>query len=73
MLNRKVMANYKLMPGYAETSTHRRPKEPTTVIVGQDEVNRARCVGSAYINGSCAWLAFKMPKQRRYYFQYRPW
>lgn len=67
------LANYKLLPGYAESSTRRHPKEPTLVIVGKEECDKARCVGSALIDGSLAWLAFKIPGQRKYFFQYRPW
>jgi hypothetical protein len=69
----KAFANNKLLPGYAETSTRRRPIRPETVIVGEEECNAARCVGPAMIDGSIAWLAFKIKGQRRYYFQYRPW
>lgn len=67
------MTNYQLLPGYAETSTRRRPKEPETVIVGTEECEQARYVGAALISGSLAWLAFKVPNKKRYYFQYRPW
>ena len=68
-----IMSSYKLLPGYAETSTRRHPKEPTIVIVGESECRNAHCVGSAYIDGNAGWLAFKVKGQRRYYFQYRPW
>ena len=71
-MNKKFI-NYKLESGYAETSTKRHPVEPETVIVGEDEVRQARCVGAAIIDGSSAWLAFKTPGKKRYYFQYRPW
>lgn len=68
-----ALANYKLEPGYAETSTRRRPKEPTTIVVGEKEIALAKCVGSAIIDGRVGWLAFKIKGKRRYYFQYRPW
>ena len=67
-----ALASYKLLPGYAETSTRRHPLEPTTVIVGRDECERARCVGTAFIDGRADWLAFKIPGERRYYFQCCP-
>jgi hypothetical protein len=69
----KTLSEYKLLLGYAETSTKRRPVCPETVIVGAEECKAARCVGLALIDGSSAWLAFKVKGQRRYYFQYRPW
>lgn len=70
---KRELDSYKLEKGYAETSTRRHPREPETVVVGDAEVSQARCVGSAIIDGSSAWLAFKMPGKRRYYFQHRPW
>jgi hypothetical protein len=63
----------RLLPGYAETSTRRRPRCPETIVLSDEVVRRARCVGPAVIDGSSAWLAFKVPGERRYYFQYRPW
>jgi hypothetical protein len=66
-----------LESGYAESSTRRHPREPETVIVGESEIREARYIGSAYINGSCAWQCWRVPakpgRPGRYYFQYRPW
>jgi len=68
-----ALSSYKLEPGYAMQSSRRHPREPEIVVIGQTEITQARCVGSALIDGSLAWLAFKMPGQRKYFFQYRPW
>lgn len=69
----RLMQGYKLLPGYAEQSSKRNPKEPETVIVGEKECAAARCVGSAMIYGRLDWLVFKIPGKRRYYFQIRTW
>jgi hypothetical protein len=63
----------KLAPGYAETSTRRRPVNPETVIVSDDDVKQCRFVGEAMIDGRLGWMAFRHPKTRRYFFQFRPW
>jgi hypothetical protein len=67
------LADRKLLPGYAMTSTRRRPKEPELVVVGSQECALAHCVGAVLIDGRSDWLAFKVRGQRRYYFQQRPW
>lgn len=72
----KRFAHIKLLPGYALTSTKKHPKEPDTVIVGEDECSQARCVGACYLTNethSLQWVGFKIPSKNRYYFQYRPW
>ncbi len=72
----RMFVTYKMLPGYAETSTRRNPREPETVIVGEDECSRARCLGDAYLPNAypeSGWLCFKIPGERRYFFQYRPW
>lgn len=71
--NAKLLQHEKLLSGYAETSTRRNPRQPETVIVGDTEIANCRCVGSAYIDGRCGWLAFRDRRTGRYYFQYRPW
>lgn len=68
-----VLEGIKLIPGYAETSTRRHPVCPETVVVGERECSRARCLGAATIDGRAAWLVFRIPGERRFYFQHRPW
>lgn len=64
-----------LRSGYADTSSRRHPREPETVIVGDDEVRQSRFVGYAYIsnypNGRAA--AFKVRGKKRYFFQADCW
>lgn len=66
-------ATYRLLPGYAETSTRRRPRSPETIVLGTEDISKARCVGEATIDGRAGWLAFKIPGKRRYFFQFRAW
>lgn len=70
---RSTLSHEKLRPGYAETSTKRNPKCPTTIILSDDVIKKAVCIGTAMIDGMLDWLVFKIPGQRRYYFQFRPW
>lgn len=69
---KKHYAHLRLEPGYAETSTRKHPVEPETVVVGQYECSQAVCQGDAVIDGKVGWLRFKIPGERRYFFQYRP-
>ncbi len=65
----------RLVPGYAETSTRKRPTDPETVIVGHEEVAQAVCQGASVCRAhtTAGWLRFKVRGKKRYYFQYRPW
>ncbi len=62
----------RLVYGYADTSTRKYPKEPETIILGQDVIEKARCVGfqSEPIG---RWFIFKVPNVKRYYFQLQQW
>ncbi len=57
----------KLLPGYAEKSSRRWPKEPETVVLGDEEIANAKFVGCARIDGRHGWLCFRLG--RTYYFQ----
>ena len=70
--NHMSLSDERLEPGYAMTSTRRHPREPETVIVPEDAVKGARCIGRAKIDDNSLWLCFKVPGERRYWFQYRP-
>lgn len=64
----------KLLPGYAETSTRRNPKEPDIVIVTESDCKNAVCLGAfLHPDGRGGWLRFKIRGKRRYYFQHRPY
>ncbi len=63
------MKTPKLQAGYAETSSTRYPRNPETVIVPQEALASAVCVGPARIDGSYHWWAFKIPGKKRFYFQ----
>lgn len=55
-----------LRSGYAHKSTRRHPSDPSTVVVGSEEIAAARYVGTARIDGSPCH-AFRAG--RVYYFQ----
>ena len=57
----------RLRSGYAFRSSQRNPREPSTVVVGEDHQG-AKFVGTATIDGH-QHAAFKVPGKSRYYFQ----
>ena len=66
------MEALKLQPGYAETSSKPFPKEPSTVIVGEEEIANAVHDGQHFHrDGNPNWQRFKVKGKRRYYFQLR--
>jgi hypothetical protein len=67
------LLDYKLLDGYAYKSSKRRPIDPETVVVGEEEIAACRCVGTAMIDGLATYLAFKVRGRKTYYFQNRPW
>lgn len=63
-----------LLPGYAETSTRKRPREPTIVVVGSEEIASTVCQGAhIHPDGNGGWLRFKVKGKKRYYFQLQPY
>lgn len=67
------MDNPKPFSGYAFQSSRRYPRDPETVVIGESEVERARFVGTAIVDGyTCNVWRINTPGQRRYYiFQMR--
>lgn len=59
-------AKYRMVPGYAYTSTKKYPREPETVMVTETEVKAAKFVDIMNMDGY-AWCRFRV--RRRFYLQ----
>lgn len=59
---------HKPQPGYAFRAVRRHPKEPETVVIGQDDIEKLSWVGYAVIDGTRC-LAWRNAKENKYYFQ----
>ena len=69
-----MFESLKLLPGYAETSTRKYPKEPEIVIVTESDCAGAVCQGAhIHPDGNGGWLRFKVKGKKRYFFQLRPY